>query len=317
MKLQGIEFGNAWYASGAGGFFGEGYWFHHIPIIGANFSGATFVSKTATWEQRDGNMLLRDDYTPANPFARCVRASFLRQAALNSVGLSNPGLRALLRAGYWQRLSEPFFISVMSLADTPEKRKVELRKMVSAIADHRNEFTAPFGVQVNLSCPNTGHSPSELIAESEEILYILGQLRVPVMPKYSIATAPIEAIMELEAHPNCDAICVSNTIPFGWEGIKDWEKVWGSEKSPLAHLGGGGLSGKPLKHLVCNWIYELRTTGFEKPINGGGGILEPADVYQYWYAGANSIFIGSAAFLRPWQVQPIIEQANNMSWPTH
>lgn len=314
MNLRGINFGNVLGASGVQGFFGEGYFFHKLwKPFGLNFGNMTFVAKTATLLSREGFMPLTRNYTPRSLFPACIKVKPLRRAMLNSVGLSGPGLGALLGAGRWQRRYFPFLISIMSLADTPKRRLEELRIMVDMIGLCRDDFHTPFGLQINLSCPNTGHDPGELIGESAKVLEIAGALGVPLMPKYSIATAPIGAVMELNSNPNCDAICVSNTIPFGWKEI-DWERVWGNTVSPLAHLGGGGLSGAPLRPLVCEWIKRLRDAGFTKPINGGGGILNPWDVDYYRDAGASSIFVGSVAVLRPWRVAAIIKRANSIFW---
>ena len=122
MKLRGIDFGNALGASGVQGFFGEGYWFHKIPFIKPNFTGMTFVAKTTTLLPRKGNMTLTRHYTPKNLFPRCVKVKFRRAVMLNSVGLSNPGLGALLATGQWQKRTNPFLLSIMSLADTTQQR---------------------------------------------------------------------------------------------------------------------------------------------------------------------------------------------------
>ncbi len=314
MKLRGIEFGNILGASGVQGFFGEGYWFHKLlKPFGLNFDGMTFVSKTATLFLREGNTSLTRNYTLKNPFPGCVKVKFRRGAMLNAFGLSNPGISILLGRGRWQKRKKPFFISLMPVTDTPQQRLCEIEVMMDIIRRYRRNFSAPFGLQINLSCPNTRHKPSELIKESARILDVANALGVPLMPKYSIASAPIQAIMELNSHLACDAICVSNTLPFGWEGI-DWKRAWGSTKSPLAKFGGGGLSGQTLLPLVTGWIYKLRDAGFTKPINGGGGIFSEEDVLLYQDSGASSVFIGSVATLRPWQVEKIINFANNLEW---
>lgn len=290
MKLRGIEFGNVLGASGVQGFFGEGYWMHRVPMRKPDFSGMTFVSKTVTLLSRKGNMNLTSRQTPKYPFPRCIRVKFFNDSILNAVGLSNFGLGYLLGDGRLQKRTKPFMISIMSLVDTPKRRLEELRIMADMIGFCKESFSAPFGVQINLSCPNTGHNPADLIGESADALDVLGILGVPLMPKYSIVSAPISAIMKLNDHPSCDAICVSNTIPFGWEGIG--ERVWGTKISPLARLGGGGLSGKFLRPLVCEWIARLRDAGFTRPVNGGGGILSTGDVRCYIDAGVSSVFFG-------------------------
>ncbi len=312
MELREIDFGNAFGASGVQGFFGEGYPFHKVwKYFGLNFTGMTFVAKTATLLAREGNMPLTASYVPHDLFPTCVKIKPWRGLMLNAVGLSNPGLAVLLKTGQWQKRTEPFFISLMSVASTLQARLQEFRIMVDMVGS--SHFSASFGLQINLSCPNTGHNSHELMRESLQVLEIVSTLGVPIMPKYSIASAPIEAVLELQDHPVCDAICVSNSLPFGWQGV-DWKRVWGSVTSPLAALGGGGLSGKILRPLVCRWITRLRDAGFLKPINGGGGILCPNDVECYNTAGASSVFLGSVALLRPWRVSAIIRQANSLNW---
>ncbi len=314
MKLRDIEFGNVMGASGVQGFFGEGYWFHQPwRALGLSFKGMTFVAKTATPQLQLGNMPLSKKFTPKELFPSCVKIKIRKGLMLNAVGLSNPGLKVFLEAGKWQSRTRPFFISITSLANTSNQRIEEIKQMTDLLGQYQHDFKAPFGIQINLSCPNTGHDPKVLIGESSKVLDILSALDVPLMPKYSIASAPIPAMMELEQHPQCDAICVSNTIGFGLPQI-DWKKTWGTTTSPLAHLGGGGISGKVLKPLVCQWIKDIREAGFTKPIHGGGGILGIEDVHDFHHAGASSIFIGSVASLRPWRVRRIIDCANGLFW---
>lgn len=313
MKLRGIDFGNVWGASGVQGFFGEGYWFHRLPFIGADFEGMTFTSETATLYSNQGNMPLTANYEPKEFFPPCIKVKPFKKLALNAKGLSNPGLIVLLGKNKWQQRTEPFVVSITSLARTPAGRLDECKAIREIFEVYKEDFCSRFCLQPNLSCPNTKHDPEELIDESADTLEVLSDLEFPQVPKYSIASAPIKAIMKLNNNPHCDGICVSNTLPFGWEGV-DWQKVWGSKKSPLAKLGGGGLSGKALCPLVCEWIMRLRDAGFTKPINGGGGILSCQDVDQYYRAGASSVFLGSIAFLRPRRVQRVIRYANSLTW---
>jgi dihydroorotate dehydrogenase len=61
------------------------------------------------------------------------------------------------------------------------------------------------------------------------------------------------------------------------------------------------------------WVREAREKhGISIPINAGGGILKTDDVDRMKAAGASSIFVGSAAFLRAWRVRGIINRANQI-----
>lgn len=318
MKLRGIDFGNVFDASGVTGFDGNGYRFHRwLKLIpGFNFEGATRVRKTVTNEFRHGNCGINSDGSIKKEFGNWIAIQWFKGNALNAMGLPNLGIDAYLDLGIWEQEKRPWLLSIAPspAADTPQKRLDEVKAMIQKIGERKNKFSAPFGIQVNISCPNSGHSSLALTAESVNTLEASSELGVPVMAKYSVASAPFGTILDLDDNPHCDAICISNTIPFGWEKI-DFKKVWGSYESPLAKLGGGGLSGKALKPFVIEYIRKLRNMGFRKLINGGGGILCKQDVLDFYKAGASSIFLGSVAFLRPWRVKGIIRYANSLEWP--
>jgi dihydroorotate dehydrogenase len=64
--------------------------------------------------------------------------------------------------------------------------------------------------------------------------------------------------------------------------------------------------------LVEAWIKNARRCGIKIPIIGGGGILCKKDAAIIKLAGADAISIGTAAMLRPWRVQGIIDYANKI-----
>ncbi len=312
MKLRGVDFGPVWAASGVQGFFGEGYWFHRFwKPFGLDFDGVTFVAKTTTLGPNVGNMPLKRDFTPEERFPKCIVVKPFQGAVLNSVGLSGPGAMALFRRGLWQLRRDPFFISFMSIAKTSAERLEELRRFVIIFKGELRYFRAPVGLQINYSCPNVGLHAEELVGEVSEGLAIASELGVPIVPKFN-AVLPVEVAAEISAHTACDGICVSNTIPWGQLSDEiNWEEIFGTKDSPLRHLGGGGLSSAELLSLVISWIRRGRRAGLKKPINGGGGIHSREDGRFMFGAGADSIFVGSVAILRPWRVRGIVEDAHN------
>lgn len=314
MKIRDVEFGPVWCASGARGFFGEGYWFHRL-VPGLDWKGSTFVAKTTTLNAREGNMPLKGDWTPQGLFPSCVVVKPLQGCALNAVGLSGPGVEDLLGECRWQPRRESFFLSFMSVSKTREERFEEAREFWSVLGYHLQDFSTQVGIQVNLSCPNTGHDPSELAEEAAEFLSIFRPpfSRIPIVAKVN-ALFPVELVSALP----CDAICISNTIPWGeFPDQIDWRGLFGSEDSPLEDLGGGGLSGAPLLPLVADWIKRARKAGYRNHINACGGILHPRDVDVMVDAGANSISLGTMAMLRGWRLRGTIQRATkllNASW---
>jgi dihydroorotate dehydrogenase len=312
MRLRGIDFGPVLDASGVRGFFGEGYPYHRwLRPFGLDFSGSTFVAKTTTLFARAGNMPLRRDLSPRERLPRCIVVKPWKGVTLNAVGLSGPGVAALLRTRRWQRREEPFFLSFMSVAATAPERLEELSVFVRLLRGHLSEFRAPIGLQMNFSCPNVGLHPEDAEREVLDALDEAAPLGIPLMPKFSVVT-PADVAAAVSRHPACDALCVSNTVPWGQLPHRiDWRGLFGTDVSPLADFGGGGLSGRPLLPIVRDWLRGARCRGIAVPVNAGGGILSSVDATALLAEGAASIFIGSMTMLRPWRVRRVIAAARD------
>lgn len=318
MKLRGIDFGPCLDASGVRGFFGEGYWFHPIlQPLGLNFSGSTFVSKTTTFFPNTGNMPMiknRRSFVPSEWFPKCIWMSRREQIALNAVGLSGPGAKTLFEMGLLKR-SGPFMISFMPVGNSPQKRAAECFSFTELLFDTLSAMSElpQVGLQINISCPNTGHDTKKIIKEALVFLNITKALDIPLMVKINLLV-PINAMKAIADHPECDAICLTNTLPFGeLPASVPWEKLF-PNGSPLKEFGGGGLSGEPLFRLVVEYVDEARQRGINIPFNAGGGILKPNNVDTLVEAGLkrgrDSIFVGSVAMLRPWRVRGVINRAH-------
>lgn len=312
MRLRGIEFGPVLDASGVRGFFGEGYPYHRwLRPFGLDFTGSTFVAKTTTLFARAGNMPLNDDLSPQEAKPRCIVVKPGKGITLNAVGLSGPGATALLRTRRWQRHPQPFFLSFMSTADTADGRLEELSIFVRLLRGYLPEFLSPVGLQLNFSCPNVGLHPEDAEREVLDGLDVASPLGIPLMPKFSVVT-PVDVAAAVSRHPSCDALCVSNTVPWGALPHRiDWKALFGTDVSPLARFGGGGLSGRPLLPIVRDWLRGARCRGIGIPINAGGGILSPGDATGLLDEGAASVFIGSMTMLRPWRVRDVIRAAHD------
>lgn len=334
MKLRDTDFGPILGASGVQGFFGEGYPFHRLlGPLGPNFDGMTFVAKTTTLNKREGNMPLRADLTPRELKPRCIWVSPRRGIALNAVGLSGPGASAFLDpykmpprpktrgypGGYglwpWTRRLSAFMISFMPDGKTAEERIDEMKRFTDLLGKWLPSFKAKVGLQINVSCPNTGLDPTKLVGEVVGLLDIASALGIPLMPKFNLL-APPETVVEMSKHDAYDATCISNTLPFG--ALADrvpWERYF-PHGSPLAKFGGGGLSGEVLRPLVGEWIERAYAAGMQKPMNVGGGIMKPSHIDFYvsrgLRPGVDSVFIGSVAMLRPWRVAGIIRYAKEV-----
>lgn len=309
----GKTFGPVWDASGLRGFFREGYWYHRF-VPGLDFTGSTFVAKTTTTYPNQGNMELEDDFTPTRLFPDCVWIDWRRGITLNAVGLSGPGVRALLQTNRWHDIRDPYFISWMPVAKNLEDQINEAKDFVGMLRKLPHFFLASdIGIQLNVSCPNVGAvlDQDAVLEKAEALLSILGELREPIIVKLNLLVSPITAA-RIAAHPACSGLCITNTAPFGTVLPKEeWGRLF-PHGSPLQRYGGGGLSGPLLLPYVEAWIKALRLAGESIYVNAGGGIWHANDVNRLKEAGADSIFIGTVAMLRPWRVKGIIKRAHEV-----
>ncbi len=287
MRLRGIDFGHALNASGARNFYGDGWRQTWAVDLFGGWVGSTFVAKTTTLKPRMnpeeglGNMRLDPvtlqsvDWSPD-----CIWFDWRRGITLNAVGLSGPGAPELLRRGLWQKRQQPFFISFMSVVATMEERLAELWSFVGLLLSEKRAFRVPFGLQINISCPNIGLDPRALIPEACSALDMAAVLDIPLVIKITLETEP-RAAAEIAAHPECDALCVGNTVKFGrLLGMIDWVGLFGTAdpaKSPLATYGGGGLSGPVLLPILGEWLYQYRRIDSKTPISACGGIFRARD----------------------------------------
>lgn len=317
MILRNINFGGALGASGVTGYYsGEEYKYHELYkkfIPGFSFENMAEVAKTFTFGAHEGNTkLAADNYSVAEWFPDSIKAFPFHGAFLNAVGLSNPGAKFLIEKNKWQQLTKPFMLSFMAIGRSREERLEETRQFVNLLLLHKKDFKAPFALQMNFSCPNVDHHQIELLLEVSDALDIAGELDIPIVPKFNLLISADEA-KDISSHQFCDAICVSNTIPYGTLPEKiNWKKIVGA-KSPLAKYNGGGLSGKPLFPILCDWLKEVDDIGIHKPILACGGIMSVGDVVTVSdFDYVTGISIGSVAIRYPWRVQSMIRMANHL-----
>ncbi|MCX6712953.1 MAG: hypothetical protein NTY66_01960 [Candidatus Vogelbacteria bacterium] len=334
-----------WVASGGINFFGQGWLFHQwlkwlhkwvlFWLAGLTWLGALKVFKTSTLYLQAGNMPLdQETLMPTERFPKCIYVrpwQWLLGVALNAVGLSGPGFKDLLERGFWQKLTEYFQISLMPIGPK-ETWEEQWRGCLRLLGKHFKDFLSPFGLQLNGSCPNVrvGEAMTEIVEKILRMLDAISEFpfmkEVEVFVKIAVTMSPADAA-RIAAHPNCAGLVVSNTVPFGWFGIPKWKWLfwfpfslrfdfsagWRHLSirlvSPLAKFGGGGLSGAGLFPLLVKWLKEFRTIDSNSYVNAGGGILKAKQVDRLFAVGANSISIGSIAFLRWWRMADVIEHA--------
>ncbi len=232
------------------------------------------VTKSVTVEPRRGNPAPRVAEYPGG--------------MLNSVGLANPGLKAVVEVKLpWMRrhlAGLPVFVSVAGA------RAGEYAEVVAGL-DGEHGF---LGYELNLSCPNDSHLGGRpFCLDPAALAGVLDGVRPlttrPVLVKLAPNDPDIGATASLAVAHGADGITAINTVP-GFLADGDGGARLGA--------GRGGTSGPMLLPVGLAAVREI-ATAVEVPVIGVGGILTAADARAYFEAGASLVQIGTAAFADP------------------
>ncbi len=259
-------------ASGALGFDGLG-WPWERPLLWTGLldpSVFTTVIKTLTFEPREGNLRW---YNPLG----CIR--FLPGGTLNAVGLTNPGI------DWWCREIGP----TVNSAKRPLVGSIlgEVWDLVR-MAKMLNEFDL-VGLEINASCPNTKEdilTNTSKVIESCEIVRKIS--RFPIILKLSVVHDVKAIVPKVEGIVEALAI---NSVP--------WSIAFPNRKSPLAHLGGGGVSGKIAQPFTWRLVDTLAKLTHLPVI--GPSVWDYGDIETLRIIGASAIGFGSIFLRYPWR----------------
>lgn len=311
MKLRGVEYGPIFCATGARGFFGEGYPFHRWwRYLGMNWRGTTLAAKTVTLDRIEGNMPLREDgLTPKEFVPACIYIDPFGGHVVNAVALSNFGVPFYLESGRWHQLADPFILSFAAVSKTKGERLEETRQFVHLFRRYL-PFKAPMALQFDFECPNVHHKMEDPLEEIGETLSIAAALNLPLIANFSVV-ASAKLIIATAKHPNCDALWIANTIEWGHLGI-NWAKIYQNGISPLVLRGfsSGGYSGPLALPFTIDRVRTIREAGLDIPIVAGNGLRVPNDVCQLFEAGTDAVAYGSGTIVRPWRTRAIIQTAH-------
>lgn len=264
-------------ASGALAYDGKGWWYDQ-PFRWAGLLQEdlfTVVMKTVTFRPRRGN------YRWWKPWD-VLR--FIPDGTVNSFGLTNEGIDWLIRRVI-PRLDSTCRL-VPSIFGEPE----ELAEMTKTLNDW--DFAA---VEVNASCPNT--ESDDLLRNAEKVVRgfeaVRKNSRHPVIGKLSVAQ-DYGWIAE-ESTGLIEAIAI-NSVP--------WQIAFPDRPSPLAHHGGGGVSGKAAQPFTWKMVEEL-TKATKIPVIGPS-VWEYSDIAKLRELGTRAVSFG-ALFLRyPWRPTDLV-----------
>ena len=276
VTLCGIELDNP--IIPASGTFGYGYEFAELYDI--NILG-TFSFKGTTREARFGNP------TP--------RIAEYAGGLLNSVGLQNPGVDAVI-AEELPELGRVFHKPVManvsgfSVAEYAEVcERLDAQEQVGWL-------------EVNISCPNVHGGGAAFGAEPESAAQVTRAVKAvakkPVIMKLSPAAADIAAVARACEDAGADGISLINTLPGMRIDLK--------RRAPLLANGTGGMSGPALFPLAVRMVWQVYEA-VRIPIVGLGGVMSAEDVIELMLAGATAVEVGAANLVDPFACRRIVE----------
>ena len=156
-------------------------------------------------------------------------------------------------------------------------------------------------LMINDSCPNI---KGDLLKNTEKVirgwLAVKEVSRFPLILKVSVVHN-VRLIFAGMDNETIEAISI-NSVP--------WETIFPYKKSPLAHLGGGGVSGK---------IAQVHTWGLVKDLVSltsipviGPSVWEFEDIQRLRNLGAKAISFGSVFFRFPWACRPTMYVRKDM-----
>ncbi len=262
----------------ASGTFGFGYEFaewYDINILGS------IALKGTTAEPRFGN--------PTPRIAECTAG------LINSVGLQNPGVDAVISAELpklRQVFSKPAIANVSGFS-------AEEYETVCARLDGQDEIGM---LEVNISCPNVhcggmafGTSPE---AAAEITRRVKAVTKKPVMIKLSPNVTDIVSIALACEAAGADAICLINTLLGMRIDLKTRRPVIANQM--------GGFSGPAVFPVALRMVYQV-AGAVKIPVVGVGGIATAENVIEMMLAGATAVEVGAQNLVNPFACRDIIE----------
>jgi dihydroorotate dehydrogenase (NAD+) catalytic subunit len=215
---------------------------------------------------------------------------------LNSIGLQNPGAKAVVR-DYLPALdfSETRFIANVSGSTIEEYAEV------TRIFDD-----SPIdAMEINISCPNVKEGGVQFGNFPEMSARVVAACRKmtkkPLITKLSPNQTDIAENARCCIEAGSDAFAVINTVTGMAIDIASRKPVLGNNL--------GGLSGpaiKPIALLKVHQVYQV-CKKHNVPIIGQGGITTVEDALEFFIAGATAIGIGTALFYEPMACKTISE----------
>ena len=279
VKIGGIKMKNP--VTTASGTFGFGS--EYASYVDINKLGALVVKGT-TLLPRQGNPTPRIVETPAG--------------MLNSIGLQNPGVEALVTGAmpYLKDFDVPVIVNISGDTVGDYAKLARRLSQVNGVA----------GLEVNISCPNVKKGGlqfgSDPASAAEVTRAVKESTNLPVIVKLSPNVTSITDVAEKVARAGADALSLINTLLGMSIDIHRRRPALGNIM--------GGLSGPAVRPVAVRAVWQVYHA-VKLPLIGMGGIVTAADALEFIMAGATAVAVGTANFINPRATVDIIEGLEN------
>lgn len=276
VNLAGVSLDNPVIpASGTFGFGEEFKDLYDLDILGAiSFKGTTVAPRLG------------------NPVPRIAECS---SGLINSVGLQNPGLDAVI-AEQLPRMRSFFHKPIIAnISGFAVEEFVTLAERLSR--EPQVEI-----IEVNVSCPNVhgggmsfGTDPKSAAEVTRSVKQVSAR---PVFVKLSPNVTDIVAVAKACEEAGADGICLINTLL----GMR----IDIARRKPVIANKMGGFSGPAVFPVALRMVYQV-SKACSIPVMGCGGVASADDVIEMMMAGATAVQVGAANLVNPYACKQIVE----------
>ena len=277
VNLCGVKLANPVIpASGTFGFGLEMAGEYDLNVLGG------IALKGSTQEPRFGN--------------ECPRIAETPDGVLNSVGLQNPGIDALLKEKVPQLRKIYGGVIIANISGFSKDEYVHC----CALADKCEGIDI---LEVNVSCPNVHGGGmafgTSACAAAEVTAAVKAVCTKPVFIKLSPNVTDIVAIAKACEEAGADGLTLVNTLL----GMR----IDISRRVPILANRYGGFSGRAIFPVALRMVNQV-SRACNIPIMGCGGVSSASDVVEMMMAGATAVQVGAENLRNPYACKEILEE---------
>lgn len=225
----------------------------------------------------------------------CPRIAECPDGMINSVGLQNPGVDALVKDKI-PALRKIYKGAV--IANISGFSKDEYVKCCSIAAPHCDI------VELNVSCPNVhggGMAFGTSAASAAEVTASAKKAcgNTPLFVKLSPNVTDIVSIAKAVQDAGADGVTLINTIL----GMR----IDIARRKPVVAAGYGGFSGRAVFPVALRMVNQV-AKACSIPVMGCGGVSSARDVIEMMMAGATAVQVGAENLRNPLVCKQIVEE---------